>query len=83
MEGGGGGERGEHGLINYIDTKEIVVISKNWPVKGLCGSAYLSEAPSSPMTPYPPPPPVHTVYVFTEHLFTQRSGGRGDEPELR
>ncbi len=27
-----------HGLFNYKDTKQNVVIKKNWPVKGLCGS---------------------------------------------
>jgi hypothetical protein len=35
-----------------------------------------------PRTPYPPPPPLHTVYVYTVHLFTQGRGGRV-EPERR
>jgi hypothetical protein len=35
---------------------------------------FLSEAPSSPMTPYSPPPHTH---VYTVYLFTQgRGGGR-------
>ncbi len=41
-----------------------VVILENLPVKGLCG-IYMSEAQH-------PIPPLHTVYVYTVYLFTQR-----------
>jgi hypothetical protein len=42
-----------HGIVNYIYTKAKCRHLKNLPVKGLCGSLYLSEAPSPPMTRTP------------------------------
>ncbi len=67
-----------HGLINYKDTKAKCRLLKNW----VCGR-YLSVW--GPLPSYDPITPLHTVYVFTVYLFTQRRGWgpRGGESWTR
>ncbi len=63
-------ENSTHGLINYIDTKAKCSHLKIWPVKGLCGRCLSVWGPEPQH-----PPSLHTVYVYTVYLFTQRKGG--------
>jgi hypothetical protein len=64
---------GEHGLINYTDTKAKCRHLKNITSYGLCGrcSSVWGPLPSYELIPTP----LHTVYVYTVYLFTQRWGG--------
>ena len=58
--------------IRLIEGKyKISSYNKNLSVKGLCGrclSIYLGPEPHTP-------PPLHTLWVYTVYLFTQRRGG--------
>ncbi len=53
--------------------------SENLPVKGICSRCLSFWAPE----PRTPPPPLHTVYVYTVYLFTQREGVMGEELNQR
>ncbi len=54
--------------------KNKVVIWKNLPVKDFAADVYLFDAQD------PISPPLHTVYVYTAHIFihTGKGGGGGE-----
>ncbi len=62
-----------HRLINYIDTK-MSSSKKNYK-RDFVADAYLSEAPSPPMTPYPSSP--HTLRTCIQYTYSHREGGGG------
>ncbi len=48
---------------------------KKWPVKGLCGRCFICLRPPPLRWPHTPSLPIHNVYLYTVHLFTQGRGG--------
>ncbi len=50
-----------------------VVIKKNWPVKGHCGSFFLSEAQNT----ITPPSLTHCLRVCIQYSYSHRGGGGG------